>query len=153
MPEINQLTAVDAVSAGDSVPIFASSQGDARKASMSVLAAYIQSLLTAAGGYETQYHAPSATGSSVTVNPTTEGESVHLLMTPTATFAAGTVVLPALAECEHGQQVLVTSTQAITTLTVSGNGSTVNGAPTTMAANSFFTLRFDGVLDAWYRAG
>ena len=37
--------------------------------------------------------------------------------------------------------------------TVAGNGSTVNGAPTTLAANSFFRLRFDGVFKAWYRVG
>jgi hypothetical protein len=29
----------------------------------------------------------------------------------------------------------------------------VNGAPTTLAANAFFRLRFDGVFNAWYRIG
>jgi hypothetical protein len=52
-----------------------------------------------------------------------------------------------------GQQLLVSCTQAVTTLTVAGNGSTVNGAPATLAANAFFRLRFDGVFKAWYRVG
>lgn len=153
MPTIDQLTRVDALSPGDVVPVYVQGQGDARGASITVLAEAVQSLISEVDGFETQYHAPSATGSSVTVNPTTDGDSVHLLMTPTATFAASTVVLPALAECEHGQEVLVTSTQIVTTLTVSGNGATINGAPTTLAANGFFKLRFDGVLNAWYRVG
>jgi hypothetical protein len=41
----------------------------------------------------------------------------------------------------------------VTTLTIAGNGSTLNGAPTTIAANGFFNLRFDGVFKAWYRVG
>ena len=48
---------------------------------------------------------------------------------------------------------MVSCTQAVTTLTVSGNGSTVNGAPTTLAANGFFRLRYDGVFKAFYRVG
>ena len=55
--------------------------------------------------------------------------------------------------CKDGQEVLVTSTQAVTALTVSGNGSTVYGAPSALTANAFFKLRFDGVVKAWYRIG
>jgi hypothetical protein len=154
MTTINQLSAADAVVAGDLLVIYQSANGDARKASVSLFAAYIQSLLTPAGGEETQYYAPAASGFSVTVAPTTEGGSVHLLMTPLAGYAAGTIVLPALASAEDGQEVLVTSTQLVTALTVSGNGAVaVNGAPTAMTANAFFRLRYDGVTQSWYRVG
>lgn len=151
--QINQLTAVDSVSASDLLPIFSTSNGDARKAAMSVLLAYLQDNLTSSGGFLTQYSAPSATGFSVTIAPLTNGGPVHLLLTPVAGYAAGTIVLPALATCVDGQEVLVNCTQSVTTLTVSGNGSTVTGAPTTLAANAFFRLKFDGVFDAWYRVG
>lgn len=154
MTTINQLSAVDELAASDLVAIFSTANGDTRKASMTVLAAFVQALLNeSSGGFETQYSAPSATGFSVTINPSVDGGSVHLLLTPVAGYAAGTIVLPELAECEDGQEVLVNSTQAITALTVSGNGSTVTGAPTTMAANAFFRLKFDGVFNAWYRVG
>jgi hypothetical protein len=154
MTTINQLSAASSVVASDLVPIWQSENGDARKASVSLFATYIQSLLTPAQGEETQYYAPAASGFSVTVAPSTAGGSVYLLMTPLAGYAAGTVVLPAVASAEDGQEVLVTSTQAITTLTVSGNGATaVNGAPTTLTANSFFRLRYDGVNQSWYRIG
>ncbi len=43
MPTINQLTAVDAVVAGDQVPVYSSSQGDARKFSLATLVAYLKS--------------------------------------------------------------------------------------------------------------
>lgn len=154
MSTINQLSSADAVTGADQVPIFQSSNGDARKASVSLFAEYIQSLLTPASNEETQYFAPNATGFSVTIAPTTTGGSVYLLMTPVAGYAAGTIVLPALASSEDGQGVLVSSTQAVTTLTVSGNGAVaVNGAPTTLAANAFFRLRYDGVNQSWYRIG
>lgn len=152
MTTINQLSAVSALVGADLLPVFSSENGDARKASMTVLAAFIQSLLTADDGDETQYFAPAATGFSVTVNPTVDGNSMYLLMTPVAGYAAGTIILPAKAECVDGQTVLVSSTQVVTALTVNGNGATaVNGAPTTLAANAFFKLRYDGVFASWFR--
>jgi len=41
MSTINQLSAVDSLSAGDSVPVYAQSQGDARKFSLTTLVAYL----------------------------------------------------------------------------------------------------------------
>ena len=154
MSTINQLSAASAVVAADLVPIYSSTNGDARKASMSVIAAYIQTLLTAAGSEQTQYFSPNASAFAVTVSPTTIGGGVYLLMTPTAGFAAGTITLPPKADCKDGQQVLVSCTQAVTALTVSGNGATaVNGAPTALTANAFFRLRYDAISASWFRVG
>lgn len=154
MTTISQLTAIATLAAADLVPVYSSENGDARKASMSAIATFIQSLLTSSGSFETQYFAPAATGFSVTINPTTDGASIYLLMTPAAGYAAGTIVLPELAECEDGQEVLVSCTQSVAALTVSANGATaVNGAPTALTANGFFRLRFNGVFNSWYRIG
>lgn len=101
----------------------------------------------------TQYAAPNASGFSVLIDPPTDGASMFLLLTPAAGYAAGTITLPVKAECQDGQELLVSCTQAVTALTVAGNGATVNGAPTTLAANAFFRLRFDAVFGAWYRIG
>jgi hypothetical protein len=151
MPTINQLTAVDQVVSSDQVPIYSSENGDARKASMATLLAFFSGQITANDDKITQYAAPSATGFSVTINNDTE--SVWLVLTPTAGFAAGTLILPALANCADRQEILVNCTQAVTTLTINGNGSTVTGAPTTLAVNSYFRLRFDDVTNTWYRVG
>lgn len=151
MPQINQLASTDQVQPGDQVPIYSQSNGDARKASLSLLKTFFQEGITAADDKITQYAAPSATGFSVQVN--NAADSVWLLLTPTAGFAAGTLVLPAVANCVDRQEILVNCTQVVTTLTVSGNGATVTGAPTTLAANGFFRLRFDIITTAWYRVG
>lgn len=151
MPTINQLSAVDQVVSSDQVPIYSSENGDARKASMAMLLAFFASQITANDDKITQYAAPSATGFSVQVN--NDNKSVWLVLTPTGGFAAGTLVLPAVANCIDRQEILVNCTQAVTALTITGNGATVTGAPTTLAANSYFRLRFDAVTKTWYRVG
>lgn len=151
MPTINQLNAVDSLSASDLVPVYSSNNGDARKASLSVIAAYVQSTITVADDKVTQYAAPSATAFTVQVND--DNQNVWLVLTPTGSFAAGTIKLPSLANTIDRQEVLVNCTQAVTALTVNGNGANVTGAPTTLAANAFFTLRFETVTDTWYRVG
>ncbi len=151
MPTINQLSAVDEVVSSDQVPIYSSENGDARKASMAVLLAFFKGQITANDDKLTQYAAPSATGFTVTIN--NDSLSVWLILTPVAGYAAGTLTLPAVANCVDRQEVLVNTTQAVTTLTIAGNGATVTGAPTTLAANAYFRLRFDAVTKTWYRVG
>lgn len=150
---IQNLPSTDELSTSDAVALFSSLLGSDAKATLGTLLAWLQSQLTDAGGLITQYAAPNATGYNIAVSPAVAGSSVWLLITPTGAFAAGTVTLPAQAQCVDGQEVLVSTTLAVTALTVAGNGSTVNGAPTTLAANAFFKLRFDGVLKVWYRVG
>ncbi len=153
MATIDQLSAVSTVTDGDLFALFSTSNGDARKASIAVLADYIAARMNANGStsYVTQYAAPSATAFTVVLNNT--GGNAWLILTPLASYASGAITLPAATVAVDKQEILVNTTQAVTTFTVNGNGTTVNGAPTTLAANSFFRLRFDGVLKVWYRVG
>ena len=151
MATINQLTAVDAVQAGDLLPIFSQANGDTRKTSLTTLAAFIQTLITSTDNKQTQYAAPAATGFSVQVQGT--GLSIWLVLTPIAGYAAGTLVFPPVAGVLDKQEIIVNSTQAITALTINANGATIVGAPTTLTAGGFFRFRFDGVTDTWYRVG
>jgi len=153
MTRIYQLPRADSVNGGDLVVIYSTNNADARAMPMSVLLNYLQSQLTSTGGFETKYSSPNATGFSVTVAPASNGGNVFLLLTPLTGYAAGTIVLPALANCVDGQEVLVSCTQAVTALTVDGNGATVNGAPAELTENAFFRLRFDGINKSWYRIG
>jgi hypothetical protein len=157
VPTINQLTRDNDLSAGDLVPVFSTEDGDARAAAVSVLQSYMQSNLSFSnnGDYASQYAAPSATGFNVDV---TDGASnntnVHLILTPLAGYAAGTITLPAKASLVDKQEVLVNCTQAVTALTVGLNGAAgAIGAPTTLAANAFFRLKYDAVTFNWYRVG
>lgn len=151
MATINQLNAVTTVSGSDLVPVYSQVNGDARKWSLTNLAAWVATQITTSDNKVTQYSAPSATAFNTQV--TDGSDSIWLVLTPTAGFAAGTITLPAVANCVDKQEVLVNCTQAVTTLTVAGNGATVTGAPTTLAANAFFRLRFEGVTSTWYRVG
>lgn len=145
---INNLTSATTLSEADLLAIWATGNSDTQKASLSLLLSWLQDNLTFTGlSLAQQYAAPSATGFSVTI----AGPDTWLILTPVAGYAAGTIVLPAAPA--NQQIVTVNCTQSVTTLTVGGNGNTVTGAPTTLAANAFFTLRFDAVLDAWFRVG
>lgn len=139
---------VDALNGSDTFHVFPSAYGDRRSASMTLLAQYVASTLNSTGAI--QYAGPTATGFSIA---STGGASNWLVITPLATYAAGTIVLPEVSTCTSGQELLVNSTQAVTALTINGNGATVIGAPTTLAANGFFRLKFEPVLKTWYRVG
>lgn len=124
--------------------------------SISELVAYMQGALVIPPfsgfvDYTTQYAAPSSTGFSVQI--TDSSANTHLILTPTAGFAAGTIVLPAIANCVDKQDILVNTTQQVTALTINGNGATVTGEPTSLAADDFFRLKYDLITNAWYRIG
>lgn len=148
---IERLSALDEVTTATSFAV--NLNGQDYRVTGAELLAFLTAAIVVPGAMVTQYAAPSATGFSVTIAPPEAGESVWLLLTPVAGYAAGTIVLPAAADVVDGQELVVNSTQAVTTLTVNGNGNAVTGAPTTLAANAFFRLRFDAVLNSWYRIG
>jgi hypothetical protein len=148
MTTISQLTAATSLSTGDQLPIYSTEGGDTLRASLALLLAFMQTNLTMpTGDLVQQFAAPSATGFTVAI---AIGDT-WLILTPVAGYAAGTITLPA--NPLDGERVRVNSTQAVTTLTVGGNGRTVTGAPTTLAANAFFTMAYSATLNAWYRVG
>lgn len=151
MPTISQLSTADEVSGGDLFPLYSSSDSDTRKVSATTLKAFINEDVVSTDDKVVQFAAPTATG--FTVNITDSSDSIWLVLTPSAGYATGTITLPAVANCANKQEILVNTTQAVTTLTVSGNGATVVGAPTTLAANAYFRLKFESVLSKWYRVG
>jgi hypothetical protein len=151
---ISQLSSMDSLSVSDLLAVWSAANSDTRKASLSVLLEFVQENVQIPSAELTQYESPSANGFNIAVALSDiVGQPLYLLLTPNAAYAAGTITLPARAECVDGQTLLVTCTQAVTALTIAGNGATVAGAPTTLAANSFFKLRYDGVNMTWYRVG
>lgn len=159
MPQINQLSALDQLAAGDQFPVYSQANGDARKVALSILQVYMQANLvfpsfSGMQQFETQYAAPSATGFSVTISPPSTGNNVHLILTPTAGYAAGTIILPPVGQVVDKQEILVNCTQQVTALTINGNGAVaVTGEPASLGADDFFRLKFDIVTQTWYRVG
>lgn len=151
MPTINQLAGLSQVSGGDLLPIYVPNNGDARKVSVTQLLTYFQSSF-AAPTVATNLYTPG-TGFNVTV-PTPVSEQQWMLLQPAGTLATGTITLPLNTGTPDGTQLLVTTTQIITAFTLALNGAAAAfGAPTTLAANAFFTMRFYQATNSWYRIG
>ncbi len=157
MTQINRLSTLDKLGPGDQIPVFDTSNGDARKASVSTLLAYMQDALMFAkqGSYVAQYASPTATGFTVRVaDGGSDTSDVHLILTPSAAYASGTIVLPPATKSTAGQEVLVNCTQQISSLVVGANGATaVRGAPSSLAADTYFRLKFVSNNQTWYRVG
>jgi hypothetical protein len=115
-----------------------------------VVADFIQENTTLGDGKVIQYASPIS-ASTVAISGT--NNSVWLVLTPTGTLASLTILLPQVAGCVENQEILVNSTQTLTSLTVNLNGATGSGVPTSLSANGFFRLRFEPVLKNWYRVG
>lgn len=143
---INQLSAVTSLSTGDNIVIQSAANNDARKASLSVLLAFIEAQF-ASPDFTVTISSPIAGFNQQLATSTT---SIWLILTPAGTLATGTVTLPPVADLFDGQEVLVTSSQVITALTVAGNGATVNGAPAQLSTDGFFALRYNKLLLSWF---
>jgi hypothetical protein len=145
MANINQLSSTSTLQGGDLLAVWAQDNGDTRKASLNLVSDYVVGTIELPMDImRSQYSAPSATGFTVAIT----SANTWLVLNPTNTFAAGTIVLPTgVADLS---MVSVVTTQAITALTVSVSGAAVVGAPTSAAANTAFTLRYDGVTNSWY---
>jgi hypothetical protein len=147
MPTINQLSAINSLSAGDNILVYAPGEGDTRRASLSTLLAFFESYF-ADPDYTTQISAPTSSGFNLQLGAQTQ--SLFLIINPTGPFAAGTITLPPVASCFDGQEILVVSSQSIVTLTVNGNGGTLLGVPGSLGVGGFFTIRFNSLQATWY---
>jgi hypothetical protein len=140
----------DTITAGDSIYIFSAQDSVPERLPYSDLLDALEDDLTFPNVFVQQYATPSATGFTVAI--TTGSSDIWLILTPLAGYAAGTLTLPLASTARDGQQVRVNCTQSVTTLTISANGAaSVIGAPTTLAANAFFTLAYDMISTNWYR--
>jgi hypothetical protein len=147
--DINRYSQASSLSAGDQIAVWSTGDGDTRKASLAQVKAFTTPGDTSEA---TEYSAPSATGFTATIS-NTAGANVWLYLTPGAGYAAGTIALPSAANSVHGQEVVVSCTQSVGTLTVTSSGGTVTGAPSSLSANGFFRLKFESVTKTWQRVG
>lgn len=155
MSTIPQLSATDQLSGGDLVPVYVQTAGDARKASLTRFLDYMQNNLvfpspgTGVSQFVVQYASPVATGFTVTLNANSNNQ--WLVLSPTGAFAAGTIVFPAPINLTDNQEIIIACTQAVTALTINGNGATVIGAPSTVSQYGSFRFKYNLLGNAWYR--
>lgn len=149
MTDINQLSTSDTLTAGDLLPIWRANNSDTRKTSLTTLQAYMQNNLTfSAGAFVVQYAAPAATGFTVALLANTNNQ--WLIMSPLASYAAGTITFPLSSTITDNQEILIFSTQAVTTLTLSGNGASIVGAPTGINQNGAMLFKYNLLANTWY---
>lgn len=149
MPQINKLPLLAQVSPGDQVPVYSPNNGDARRLPISQLLQYFQQTF-ASPTLATNVYTPG-TGFNLAV-PTPVAQQQWMLIQPAGTLALGTITLPLNTQTPDGTEVLVTTTQQITGFTLALNGATAAyGAPSTLAAEDFFRMRFVQATNSWYR--
>lgn len=140
---------MSSVSSGEQLPVYSPTNGDARRVSIGTLLDYFEQTF-ASPTLATNVYTPG-TGFNLAV-PTPVAAQQWMLIQPTGTLATGTITLPLNTQTPNGTEVLITSTQIITTFTLALNGaSSAFGAPTTLAANAFFRMRFVQDTNSWYR--
>lgn len=148
MATINQLSAASSVSAGDLLPIYSSNNGDARKLSISALLTYFQQQF-AAPTMAVNLYVPN-TGFSISI-PSPVAQDQWIILQPAGALASGTLTLPLNTSTADGTEVLITTTQTISALTVNANGaSNVFGSPTALAGGAGVRLRFYASTNSWY---
>lgn len=151
MPTIDNLASTTVLEDTDTIPLYSVSERDTRKVTLPILADYVQTAIE--GEPDETIYALTVVGSTFTVSafPTVAGGSVWVQITLSSPATAGTVILPGVDDRVPGQEVRVTCTQSVTSLTINGNGATIAGGPTSLTANGFFTLSYDNISNNWFR--
>ena len=148
MPTINQLPVLNTISSGDQLPVYSPNNGDARRTSIGSLLTFFQQSF-ASPTVSTNLYTPG-TGFNITV-PTPVSEQQWMLIQPAGTLATGTVTLPLNTGVPDGTQVLITSTQIITSFTLALNGAAAGfGFPSSIYAGSAFIVRYYQATNSWY---
>lgn len=147
-----RLNTTDTLEAGDQVVLFRTKNGDYRAIPFDTLVQLIlEQVPTPVYQAATiQLFNPNA---NFTKEIDNNAAGTYLVMNPSTVIAAGTLVLPSINSIVDGQEVLVTSSEQITNLTIDANGATVIGAPDAMGATAFFKLKYEELSQTWYRVG
>ena len=141
----------DNPTSADQCLIWDSENSDWRLTTLSdVFSLFNESFLNVILEPDSQYAAPAVTGFDVQINA--NNRDTHLILTPASTLAEGTITLPTPANLRDKQLLICNCTQQVTALTIEGNGAAaVNGGPTALGADDFFTLKYDATLNTWNR--
>lgn len=147
MPTINQLSSINTLTTSDQLVVYQTSSGDARKASLGTFLDWFEGAF-ASPEYMPQYAAPTLSGFVVQLAQSTG--SIWLILQPVGVMAAGTVVFPAPSASWDGQEILITTSSDIQSLTLNGNGGIISGSPGYLPANGACKLRYNHLQNTWW---
>lgn len=150
MPQINQLPLLDTPSSGDQLPVYSPSNGDARRMSLGTLLNFLEQQFVSPGAPAVQLVTPVSGFNYVVADP--NNIRGWVILRPLTTLATGTVTLPTPSVLADGTELTFNATHQITSFNIVSNGaSTVYGAPTTLSAGGWFSIRYDRTTNCWYR--
>jgi hypothetical protein len=147
MTTINRLSSVDALQPGDLIPVWDTSNGDPRKASLGTLLGFIEANF-ADPEYSTRIVAPNVDGFNVDIGNT--GDSFWLIVNPVLNYTTGSITLPSTAYAVNDQEITVVFTAQISSFSITGTGATVLGAPTQIGSYDSFRVRYNAAQQTWY---
>jgi hypothetical protein len=147
MSTINRLSSVDVLQPGDQIPVWDSSNGDTRKASMTTLLAFVESYF-ADPDYSTRIVAPAVDYFTVDIGAT--GDSIWMIVNPTLNFTNGAITLPPASSAVNDQEITVVFTAAVSTFVITSAGATVLGAPVQIGGYDSFRVRYNSAQLTWY---
>lgn len=148
MPQIYQLPIVQNVSGGDQLAVYTPNNGDARRTSINSLLQFFQTNF-ASPTLAVNLYVPG-TGFNITA-PTPVSQQQWMLLQPAGTLASGTITLPLNTGVPDGTEVLITSTQTITSFTIALNGAAaIFGSVSTLTAGAAVRYRFYQSTNSWY---
>lgn len=149
MPQINQLPLLSQVSPGDQLPIYSPNNGDARRLPISSLLTFFQQNF-ASPTMAVNLYVPV---SPFAINlPTPVAEQQWALLQPAGTLATGTINLPVNTLTPDGTEILISTTQTITSLSIGLNGAVaLYGSILSLSGGSAVRLRYYEATNSWYQ--
>jgi len=136
------------MSAGDLIPFYSSNNSDDAKASISALAALIQTINGTDSNKVTQYESPEDSF-DITVDSVTKNTWLILSPTGGASPYTGTVNLPAASSAFDRMEVSI-STNEDAEITMASTGATVISEPYGLESGGSVTYRYEAILKRWY---
>jgi len=149
MPTINQLPLLAQVSPGDQFAVYTPNNGDARRLPVSSLLAFFQQNF-ASPTMAVNLYVPT---SPFVINlPTPVAEQQWALLQPAGVLATGTINLPINTLTPDGTEILISTTQTITSLTIGLNGAVaLYGSILSLAGGSAVRVRYYEATNSWYQ--
>lgn len=151
MPSIDELSRAGAIADADELALFSKANGSTRKVTAPQLAAYVQKAIEGEPDEAVYSVTTDGGGFAVTVLPTTPGGNVWAQIALSGPAPSGTIILPGADDRANGQEVLVTCTHDVQALSINAQDAALRGAPTLIATNGAFRLRYDSISNTWFR--
>lgn len=155
MAQINLLTSISKLSAGDLFPVWVTNKSDNFKVAVSTILEYMQNNLVFPSTKAIVQKASPDDGDTIIVSDGDKNDKdIHVLMTPTSGSITVNINLPLKSQLVDKQTILFTTgANSIGILEYESNGATLNGAPTSLNPFGFGKIKYDLVSESWNRVG